>query len=119
MSNVYTTKVSRDHSGKLSAETIIPLGSDRRELRIYTYKGNRGLTCNASVFQVSEDGRSFNHAIGFGLCGDFSTTLGVDANARGTEKAICALHAKCLAEKGEVILASARDWYASGRNIRS
>jgi hypothetical protein len=88
------TTIRRDYRGALRAETMIPLGVDRRELRITTSKGQRGLSCHASVVQVSEDGQCFS----FAMFSDYSKRLACDHNARATEKTVRAMHAAALAE---------------------
>ena len=108
------TTVRRSQYGDLFAETVVPLGADRRELRIDTRKGFRGLRTSATVVQVSEDGRSFTHAMGLGTgLGDFSRTLRQqDPKVRATEKAIRSLHADALTEI-DATLAAARAHYAA------
>lgn len=103
----YTVTYSRDREGKAQAETIIPLGFDRRELRIKTHKSYRpGLQSQAQVVQVSEDGNSYS----FAMFSDYSTRLEEDKVARCTEKTIAAMHARAL-EGIEDVLTAARAHY--------
>lgn len=97
--------VGRNMRGDLYAETVMPLGYARRELRIRTDKCARGLSADATVVQVSEDGRSHTHAFSlsrFGQ-GDYSKQLRLDQKARATEKAIRTMHADALRDVGAVL----------------
>lgn len=93
------TRVARNQHGDLQAETALPLGRDRRELRITTRKNTvrKSLETRAIVVQVSEDGLTFSHAIGFGSGGDFSQRLAEAPGARTTEKALRNQHSSALA----------------------
>ena len=105
---------ARSTHGELFAETVIPMGADRRELRIDTRKGFRGLRTSATVVQVSEDGRSHTHAMGLGsrMTGDYSERIEeCDRSVRATEKTIRAMHERARLQ-ADAILARARDWYA-------
>lgn len=103
----YTVTYSRDRDGKAQAETVIPLGFDRRELRITTRKSFRpGIQSQAQVVQVSEDGKSHS----FAMFADYNTRLEEDRMARCTEKTIAAMHARAL-EGIEDVLTAARAHY--------
>jgi hypothetical protein len=117
MEGAVTTYGRKYSDNSFEGKTVVPLGSDRRSLSLHTYKGGRGLIASASVFQESEDGRSITHAIGFGICGDFSKTLARRDGVRCTEKNVRALHEELLAIAPD-ILKEAQAWYAEGRNIR-
>lgn len=105
-------ELKRDDQGSLFAETCIPLGFERRELRIKTRKAYRGgVQSSAMVVQVSVDQRSFTHVMGFGGGGDFSVELARDPKARTTEKTVRALHAAALLGVDDV-LAKARVHYS-------
>lgn len=91
--------LTRDRDG-VSAETSIPLGVDRRELRITTNKFTRGLWCQANVVQLAEDGRGFS----FVLHQDYSKVLAKDPAARATKNNICAMHARALANIEPVLV---------------
>lgn len=99
-------------NGSLQLSTVIPLGADRREMEIRTYKQDTGgtIVCRVSVSQVSEDGAFRSHVIGFGKEGDFSCRHGV-AKARATPKALYALHQAALND-AEALLTAAREHYA-------
>ena len=108
--NAYT--FARSTHGDLFAETVIPLGTDRRELRIDTRKGFRGLRTSATVVQVNEDGRSYTHAIGARMTGDFSERIEeCNRSVRATEKTIRAMHERARLQADE-IMTRARAWYA-------
>lgn len=112
---MYSFQVIRNARGELQAQTRIPLGSDRRELRITTDKGYRGgLDCDARVVQVSEDGCSYQHAFGLARdgSGDFSKNLATDRTKRATAKAIETMHRECLA-LAPAVLDEARAYYAA------
>lgn len=98
------TAVSRDRWNNLSATTCIPLGFDNRELRIQTRKHSihGGIYCNAFVVTITPMG--YSHAIGLGAGGDFSKTLDQDRSARATEKAIRAMHQRCLVAGAYAVL---------------
>lgn len=99
-------------NGSLQLSTVIPLGADRREMEIRTYKQDTGgtIVCRVSVSQISECGSFRSHVIGFGKEGDFSCRHGV-AKARATPKALYALHQAALND-AEGLLAAAREHYA-------
>ncbi|PTT79235.1 hypothetical protein DBR42_21780 [Pelomonas sp. HMWF004] len=99
-------------NGALQLSTVIPLGADRREMEIRTYKQDTGgtIVCRVSVSQISECGAFRSHVIGFGKEGDFSCRHGV-AKARATPKALHALHRAALNDV-ETLLAAAREHYA-------
>ena len=98
----YQVSISRDMRGALNAETCIPLGQNRRELRISTRKTSRGMVCSAMAVQVSEDGRSYM----FAPFSDFGRTLAHDRAARCTEKTVRAMHAAGLAQADDLIRAA-------------
>ena len=104
----FETRVYRDHWKQLTAKTTVAFGSDRRELKFSTYKGDSGLRTRASVSTVSEDGRSYAHD----LLGDFSVVVLVDKTARGTEKAIMQQHAQALLQLDD-LLAKVAIFYAA------
>lgn len=98
----FAVERSNGHDGKqpLKFITKIPLGFDRRELRIETGKASRGgIEVDARVVQLSECGRTHSHAYGRG--GDYSKVIGARA-ARGTEKALLDLHMHGLAMLDQV-----------------
>jgi hypothetical protein len=108
MSN-YETNFGRNRQDKsFEGNTTIPLGFDRRELRISTYKHpfDGGLQTVARVVQVSEDGRSYSHAFGLAGGGDFNVKLKRDKGLRCTEKNVRAMHAEALS-LADATLASA------------
>jgi hypothetical protein len=96
--------VTRDHNGKLEAVSTFPLG-ERRELRITTDKGYKGLSCDAMVRQLSESGNSWTHAFSLSRFskGDYSRTLVLDKAKRATEKSIATMHAAGLLRLDEVM----------------
>lgn len=105
----YHVALRREDFGKgpLRAETHIPLGFDRRELRISTGKSSRGgLSCTANVVQVDEDGRT----IRFVVFGDYSKQLARDNAMRCTEKNLLAMHSSALSYIDGVI-AEVRAFY--------
>ncbi len=108
-------EVKRNSRGELSAETSVALNDNRRVLHISTWKGNRGIVTTATVHQKSVDGLSRTHAIGFGVCGDFSKRIGF-VTARATEKAIREAHIAALLANLE-IESEARNWYAAFLNV--
>lgn len=111
---MHAFQVTRTPRGELQAQTCIPLGTDRRELRITTDKAYRGgIECEASVVQMSEDGRSYTHAFAMSSHGkgDFRKTLATDRTKRATEKALATMHAAALAG-ADAVLQEARDFYA-------
>lgn len=87
----YVMQVKRGRDG-LEAETRVPLGFDRRELRITTGKGSRGVYTGCQVVQVAADGLGFS----FLMYGDFGKVLNQDKAARATEKTIRTMHASAL-----------------------
>lgn len=94
----YETKFDRDSQDKkFRGETVIPLGFDRRELRITTSKHpwNPTIDTQARVVQVSEDSRSYSHVIGVAGTGDFSVKLRSNP-LRATEKNIRVQHEEAL-----------------------
>lgn len=99
----YETTVKRNRDG-LEAETRIPLGFDRRELRITTSKGSRGVYTGALVVQVTDRGFTFV------LCQDYRKTLAQDKAARATEKTIRTMHAAVLANV-DAVVAEAKAFY--------
>jgi len=104
------TRVERDRYGKLSANTVVPLGVDRRELRIETYKTCNGrVKCNANVVTVEEHGYSHRMSFAGDRSGDYSKVLAVEA-VRATEKNLRAVHAAGM-EKFDAVMAEVRDWY--------
>jgi hypothetical protein len=88
----------RNMHGQLVRETVIPLGFDRRELRVETRKHSFRpfIETSASVVQVSEDGRSYTHRFGMSrvpnpeTC-DYRKTV-TSVQGRATEKALAAQH---------------------------
>ena len=101
------TRLSRCWN-KLHLDTVICLGTERRQLKISTNKSDRsGIVTRASVSQVSEDGCSTIHA----LFGDFSVVVLDNKTARGTEKAITAQHALALLQVDD-LLAKVAAFYA-------
>lgn len=103
----HTVTIDRDRDNALRASTVIPLGFDRREMRITTTKSIRGgIRSNANVVQVAEDGRSYSYA----MFGDFSTQLEADKGMRCTEKNVLAMHSRALEGIADV-LATARAFY--------
>ena len=106
--------ITRNARNELRAESVVPLGFDRRELRISTHKTYRGLACGATVVQVAEDGRTFTHV----LLRDFSRQLVCNPKARATETNIRVMHERCAAEWGDAsglwgaLLTEARKQYA-------
>jgi hypothetical protein len=111
------TTYRRDSQGSAKAETHIPFGDVGRRLYISTYKSGRGgIVTTATVVTYKGDG-CITHAIGFGVCGDYSKRLADDRGARCTEKNIRAQHERCIAEHA-LILADAETWYATGRDKR-
>ena len=93
--------LTRREGGALAAESIYPLRFDRRELRILTMKGSRGLFCNAQCVQVSADGRSYT----FAMFSDYRKVMAEDRAARATERAIRALHESAMAGLPAVVAA--------------
>lgn len=90
------TTVNRDSHNRLRVRTIIDMGFDRRELHIETDKGYRGgIETSATCYQITEDGCGRQHAFGLAGGGDFSKQLKVSP-ARGTEKALLALHTEAM-----------------------
>ena len=96
----------RNMRGDLQAESAFPLGFDRRELRVSTYKTSVGMVCYASVVQVDEDGRSHTHE----MFGDYSKRLAANPSMRCTEKNIRAMHGAALAGI-DAVLTEARAKY--------
>lgn len=101
--------LGRGNSGKgpLEAVTKIPLGFDRRELQITTSKRSfsPGISCDARVVQISEDGHFASFAMGLGSRGgDFSRKLAQAETARATEKNIMALHQEGIGSLDQVIV---------------
>ena len=75
--------------------------------------GHGGLKTTASVSQLSEDGTSRTHAIGFGSpSGDFWRTVEHEREARCTERNVRAIHARAL-ERFDTIKQQALDHYAA------
>lgn len=102
-----STTVDRNMRGELRARSVVALGFDRRELHIETRKGGRGVSCDASVMQRTEDGRGLTHAFAFGGEGDdFRRTLASDPKARATEKALATMHAAALVNLADVVAAA-------------
>lgn len=112
MKNI-ATDISKDRQGITRALSVLPLGFDRRELRIETRKHSfrGGVYCSATVVQVSEDGRSYTHAMSYGAAGDFSKTLAHEKAARATEKAIGTMHERCLTAGVYALLDEAKRHY--------
>lgn len=93
MTTFYPAETIRDGGG-LRRVTRVPLGFDRRELRIETRRSiwRKTLETSATVVQVHEDGNGYTHALGLGTgCGDFSARVAESA-ARATEAAIVRQH---------------------------
>lgn len=115
MAQTIPFQVVRTRSGALKAETRMPLDNERRELRITTDKALRGgIESDARVVQVSEDGKSYQHAfsmLGDGS-GDWSRTILTDRTKRATLKALETMHAEALAGI-DAILEEARAYYAA------
>lgn len=112
----HTIELTRDRAGKLSARTCIPLGTERRELRITTSKDYRhGVSTDARVVQLSHDGMSWTHAIGLAGRGDFSKKLWHDPSARATEKRLRDMHAASLADV-DALVAEAPEHYATDKH---
>ena len=89
----YTTNAGRNMRGERYVRTVIALGFDRRILEIETNKnGNGGISCDATVFQISEDGRGKPHAFGPGGGGDFRTTPPAARTGRAPEQALLTMH---------------------------
>jgi hypothetical protein len=111
------TTYRKDSQGSEKAETFIPFGDERRQLNISTFKRTQGgLITTATVVQFAEDGITYSHAIGFGVCGDYNRRLFVTPQ-RCTAKNVKAQHEQSLAIAGD-ILAEAEAWYAAKRHIR-
>lgn len=113
MSTAYEIVLKRDRWDKLSANTTIPLGAERRELRIHTSKsGNGVVSCSADVVQRSEDGLSYQQAFALSKYsrGDYCKTLAHVLQARATEKTIRTMHAAALAGI-DAVLTEARAHY--------
>jgi hypothetical protein len=105
----------RTTRGDLQASTIITLDATmRREIHLTTEKHcNGGLSCVATVYRITEDGRGRTHA--FSFCkgqGDFRRTLKYAPKTRATEKAIRAMHEACIAEL-PAVCEQARAFYAA------
>ncbi len=110
---MHTINLRRGFDKALRATTDIDLGNERRMLRFETSKrSSGGLSTFATVHQVSEDGRSITHAIGFGIpgMGDFSRLVEQEREWRCTEKNVRTLHERAL-ERVEAITAMAREHY--------
>ncbi len=109
------TTYRKDSQGSEKAETFIPFGEERRQLNFSTFKRTQGgLITTATVVQFSEDGRTFKHAIGFGVSGDYNRRLAVTKD-RCTAKNVKAQHELMLESAGD-ILAEAQAWYAAKRH---
>jgi hypothetical protein len=109
--------VKRSSRGELSAKTVVPLGFDRRELRIETSKSyNGGVDCSATCVQVDVDGFGYSCRLGLGGDGDYSKRLVVERDMRATEKNIRKVHAAALAQLDQV-LAEVRAKYAAHASI--
>jgi hypothetical protein len=110
-------ELKRDRAGKLSAESCIPLGTERRELRIITSKDYRqGVSTDVRVFQQTEDGFGWTHAFGLAGGGDFSKKVGHDHQARATEKKLRDMHTDALRDL-DTLLAEAREHYLAGKHV--
>lgn len=93
----------------------LPAPKGERVLTVSTYKGSRGLITVASV-SVQYVGGS-THAIGFGVCGDFSKRIAF-GDGRATEKALRTQQATALlSDIGLNIVEQARAWYEAGLDI--
>lgn len=111
-----------DNKGPLTATTKISIGEHRRELHIVTSKTafRPGLSSDAKVVQISEDGYFASHAMNIGAgkgSGDFSKKLFLIDGARATEKSILAMHTQANALIAD-LLVEARAHYAS-RQVES
>jgi hypothetical protein len=101
---LYPTTVKRSSRGELSAMTVVPLGFDRRELRVETSKSyNGGVDCSATCVQVDANGFGYSLRLGLGGDGDYSKRLVVARGMRATEKNIRAVHAQALAQLDQVL----------------
>lgn len=90
--------VTRNVRGDLEARSAFPLGFERRELRIHTYKSYYGVVSIATVVQVSEDGRSYSYAAGLGAnVGDFNRRVFHEPKMRATAANIKRVHGDVLA----------------------
>lgn len=107
--NATSYTFGRNMRNELKAKSAIPLGIERRELRIETQKRSRGLSAHASVVQVSADGLSFTWA----PFSDFSESVEADPSARCTEKAIRAMHERALAKLPALIARAAKHYAPS------
>lgn len=98
----------RNIRGDLRARSVYPLGFDRRELHVETSKSSPGLSCRATVFRVTDDGRVLEHAFGLGRpgSGDYRATLAQDRTGRATEKAVRTMHERCTAELAATLAAA-------------
>lgn len=105
----YETTIKRDMRGHLRAETVAPLGFDRRELHITTMKhSGGGVWTHVQCVQADPDGRGFR----FIVFGDFNRTLSVHRAARCTQAVIEATHATALVGL-DTLLADAKAFYAA------
>lgn len=103
----YAYRMMGNLHGGQRAETMIPLGFDRRELKITTQKrGSGGISTHASVVQIGEDGLSFTHV----MCTDYSQTIAHDRTARATSAAIERMHVGALAGIAETIEAARKHY---------
>lgn len=96
----YEIKFERDHWKKLSAETVIDLGFDQRELHITSVKADRGgLVCRATCVQRTEPG-----VFCWTPYQDFTATLATSEH-KGTQGALERLQLKGLEDLDNLILA--------------
>ena len=113
-----TTKAIKGIRGDLRCTTEFDIG-DRRILQIETSRNYRKqLSTDATVFTLSTDGRSRQHAFDIGNRGggDFRRTLTVSTPARATAAVIEAQHATALAMT-DAIRAEAIAHYADRKQI--
>lgn len=103
------TKFETNMRGDYSGETEIFISKERRLfLRIATYKtASRHLVTNASVNTVSEDGRSYTHA----MFSDFNKQIVSSSPSRITKKLIEAQHNGVLNSYLDSILTEAKAFY--------
>lgn len=96
--------------GSFQGTTKVPLGFERRELRIQTRKNTArgGVDSVAMVVQLNEDDAGFTFAFGRG--GDFFQTLQHEPKARCTETTVRRMHNLAISNLAGLI-ESARTHY--------
>jgi hypothetical protein len=102
----YDVKVIRTMRGEIEARTLIDLGFNSLQLRVTTMKRSRGMSTNASVVHMKEDG-CYTHMV----FSDFSETLAAESG-RATMAAIERLHRLALEQRLPAALEKVRAQYA-------